>query len=682
MTKSVFIAVIAAVGLPASAQTVVFDQVHNNSGTIFRSAWLDPDGSNWDQYIWDGFTLAQTTAVTEIRWRGGFDPTYSGSGGPVLDFTIEFWSSIQGGSQPDIGSVFAPNPLRHYVVAGNCDQTLVGAFGGVAMYDYRFTLPAAFQAAAATKYWVRIHAWQHGIPDWGFAAASGDGSYFRKLAEYMYQSAPGDMSFSLLTTAATNYSISASVAPSGAGTITGTGAYPAGSVASLTASANPGFGFVNWTENGAPVSTAPTYNFTVTADRTLVANFTTSFTITTAASPNFGGLTTGDGVYNSGSNVTVTAVANAGYAFAEWTEFGTPVSTSASYSFTATSDRTLLANFAPLGSTVLFDFDNTPVHTSLPIDVTVSGLTAHLSATGSGFSIQQANTMGFTPAGFGGLCVYPNSVFAADLLVSFSTALTDFSIMYAPQELGCDDSAQMRVTALLNGVSVGTNTTTAPQPGTWPTGTLSINVATGFNSVVVHYDARPPTCQDWGPIFLADNMLVTLACGGPAITQHPSPDSTCSIGGSSFFASATGSLPLQHQWQAELDPGVWTDMLDGDLVHNGIVLGFVSGANADWMQLSNLILFPTDRASLNLRCVVSNACGTAISDAATLTVWPTGSGDANGDGVVNGDDIQAFVAYITGAGGSLPGWCASDLDNDGWVDVSEVAPMTSRLLGP
>jgi hypothetical protein len=27
--------------------------------------------------------------------------------------------------------------------------------------------------------------------------------------------------------------------------------------------------------------------------------------------------------------------------------------------------------------------------------------------------------------------------------------------------------------------------------------------------VVVHYDTKPPTCENWGPIFLADNMIVT-----------------------------------------------------------------------------------------------------------------------------------------------------------------------------
>jgi flagellar hook capping protein FlgD len=64
------------------------------------------------------------------------------------------------------------------------------------------------------------------------------------------------------------------------------------------------------------------------------------------------------------------------------------------------------------------------------------------------------------------------------------------------------------VTAYMDGVLVGTATTTAPSPGTWPTGVLSFSSQAGFNQVVVHYDQRP-LCTDYGPIFMADNMNVT-----------------------------------------------------------------------------------------------------------------------------------------------------------------------------
>src|SRR5207248_6620408 len=145
------------------------------------------------------------------------------------------------------------------------------------------------------------------------------------------------------------------------------------------------------------------------------------------------------------------------------------------------------ATFSLKAEDALFDFENAPLHASLPISVTAGGITAQFSATGQGFSIQPANTMGFTPAGFSGNCIYPNSVYAADLLASFSTPLVRFSILYAPQELGCDSSATLRVTAFMDGVVVGTSTTNASSPGTWPSEILAFSSAQSFNSVVSHY---------------------------------------------------------------------------------------------------------------------------------------------------------------------------------------------------
>jgi hypothetical protein len=159
--------------------------------------------------------------------------------------------------------------------------------------------------------------------------------------------------------------------------------------------------------------------------------------------------------------------------------------------------------------TVLFDFDNVPIHTPFPLTLGVGGITAHFSGTGPGYSIQDANVLGFTPQGFSGHVIYPDGINLADLLISFDQTLTDFSIMYSVQELACDTSATMRVTAYKSGSFVGTNTKIASHPGTWPVDTLSCTFSQGFDSVVVHYDSHPPTCQDYGVIFMADNMRIT-----------------------------------------------------------------------------------------------------------------------------------------------------------------------------
>jgi uncharacterized repeat protein (TIGR02543 family) len=65
-----------------------------------------------------------------------------------------------------------------------------------------------------------------------------------------------------------------------------------------------------------------------------------------AASPVAGGTVTGGGAHTVGASVTVTAAANSGYTFTNWTENGDVVSASASYSFNMPADSlSLTANF-------------------------------------------------------------------------------------------------------------------------------------------------------------------------------------------------------------------------------------------------------------------------------------------------------------------------------------------------
>ena len=142
--------------------------------------------------------------------------------------------------------------------------------------------------------------------------------------------------------------LTASAAPAGAGVITGGGGYSAGVTATLTAEADMGHEFVSWTEGGTVVSSSASYSFVASTNRTLVANFTSVFAITTSSSPDYSGATSGDGSYGSSSKVTVGATASRGYGFVNWTEGSSVVTNAASYTFVATADRVLVANFAPL----------------------------------------------------------------------------------------------------------------------------------------------------------------------------------------------------------------------------------------------------------------------------------------------------------------------------------------------
>lgn len=144
------------------------------------------------------------------------------------------------------------------------------------------------------------------------------------------------------------YNINVSANPNNGGQIAGGGSYEQGQQCTVSATANAGYTFVNWTENGTAVSTQANYTFTVTGNRTLVANFQAqpqNYTVSVSANPTNGGTVTGGGSYQQGQSCTVSAAANPGFTFTNWTENGNVVSTQANYTFTVNSNRTLVANF-------------------------------------------------------------------------------------------------------------------------------------------------------------------------------------------------------------------------------------------------------------------------------------------------------------------------------------------------
>ena len=143
------------------------------------------------------------------------------------------------------------------------------------------------------------------------------------------------------------YQITTTPVPDSGGSTSGGGTYYYGQIDTVVATPNTGWDFVNWTENGIVVSTYPTYSFPVTSNRYLDANFTQTgtFLIQTSSYPAPGGSTSGGGTYIYGYTATVVATSNPNWQFVNWTENGTIVSISTSYSFTVTSNRSLVANF-------------------------------------------------------------------------------------------------------------------------------------------------------------------------------------------------------------------------------------------------------------------------------------------------------------------------------------------------
>ena len=147
--------------------------------------------------------------------------------------------------------------------------------------------------------------------------------------------------------------VTLNVTPENAGTVTGSGEYPMYAEALITATPVKGYRFVEWRdEDGATVSTDAAYTFTVVIDVTYTAVFEESdaamYTVKTGILPSgsAAGTATGDGVYEEGTMVTVTATPNPGYEFKAWVDdLGETLSTEAAYTFEVVADITCWALF-------------------------------------------------------------------------------------------------------------------------------------------------------------------------------------------------------------------------------------------------------------------------------------------------------------------------------------------------
>ena len=129
------------------------------------------------------------------------------------------------------------------------------------------------------------------------------------------------------------------------------GKYEHGATATLTATPDEHYVFVNWKKGEEIISTEATYSFTVTEDVALVANFALDTHVVTVTTENgtIEGLEA-DGKYEHGATATLTATPNEGYKFVNWT-VGENVITENPYSFVVTADITIVANFVVVGPT-------------------------------------------------------------------------------------------------------------------------------------------------------------------------------------------------------------------------------------------------------------------------------------------------------------------------------------------
>ncbi|HMP20198.1 MAG TPA: right-handed parallel beta-helix repeat-containing protein [Ferruginibacter sp.] len=202
----------------------------------------------------------------------------------------------------------------------------------------------------------------------GTAPYTGTGTFTNILAgtyTYTVTDAKGCTASTQLTitqpAATTTYTLTTSATPSAGGSISrspNATSYAAGTVVTLTATPAAGYIFTGW--SGAVTGTATSVTVTMSANRSVTANFVLAYSLTTTASPSAGGSVSRSPnatTYASGTVVTLTANPAAGYVFTGWS--GAVSGTATSTTVTMSANRTVTANFQIQATSTLRIEDDT-----------------------------------------------------------------------------------------------------------------------------------------------------------------------------------------------------------------------------------------------------------------------------------------------------------------------------------
>ena len=142
------------------------------------------------------------------------------------------------------------------------------------------------------------------------------------------------------------FSVDLSSSPTIGGLASGAGSFNQDATVTVIATPNTGYTFVNWTLAGVEVSTDANYEFVLTANTTLVANFTavpSGFTLNVTAVNGTVVNNPNNLTYNNGDSVILTPTPDAGYVFSSWS--GDAAGTDNPLTVTMDSNKNITANF-------------------------------------------------------------------------------------------------------------------------------------------------------------------------------------------------------------------------------------------------------------------------------------------------------------------------------------------------
>ena len=332
------------------------------------------------------------------------------------------------------------------------------------------------------------------------------------------------------------YTLVITVIPTGAGTTVGQGTYNYGSSVQATATPATGYNFTKWVLDTGDVSKAnPLTGIDIDGNRTVQAVFTPkTYSISANAayrvneSGDFttgttGGTVSRGGTYTHGDSVSLKATPATGYSFVGWYEGANQVSTAETYTFTATSARTLVGRFQRNWYTITF---------SAGTGGTVSPTSARVQYGGSAESTATANT-GYT------FTQWSDGTKTEKLTVTNVTANATYAASFGI-------NAYVITYQAGTGVASVTPTSETVNHGSNAAGSTA-TVATGYNfDGWYNGSTRVSTALKYGPTSVVKNMTLvakgtikTFAVTGTS--QYRNTDSTGDWSTGTSGGSVSGS---------------------------------------------------------------------------------------------------------------------------------------------
>ena len=317
-----------------------------------------------------------------------------------------------------------------------------------------------------------------------------DGSLAGISISNITSSAGATISFTYNSGSVTTYTITTAASPTAGGTTSGGGTFASGQTCTVVAAPNSGYTFTHWSENGILVTATLSYSFTVSANRSLVANF-----ICTPAQP---GNITGNTTVCAGSYQTYSIAPVTGATSYTWTlptgwtgsSTTTTINTTAG---TAPGNISVVANNSCGPSPAKVSYVNiastspAPTAANASPAVITSGQSSVLTATG--VQLGTGAVLKWYSAQCGGTFVGTGT--------SITVSPTSTTVYYARIEGSCNTTSCVSTTVTVNSIQQVTVTAAAvstcpgsisvPVTATAVTDLGSIALCLAFNSAVLTY---------------------------------------------------------------------------------------------------------------------------------------------------------------------------------------------------